>query len=181
VYRRAILFNAPSHAFDSAGRLYNQDGKLEEWWTNATSDGFTVRQRCIAEQYSSYTVDDGKGGKVHLNGNLTSGENIGDSGLIQAYRAWKAQYHVSYQNGDENLLPGLNYTREQIFFLSFARIWATNINPQTAVQLVHVDPHSPARWRVDGTLSNIPEFAETFNCSPGTKLNPPPEKRCMLW
>jgi endothelin-converting enzyme len=170
-----------THAFDSAGRLYNQDAKLEEWWTNATSEGFNVRQKCIAEQYSSYTVDDGKGGKVHLNGNLTSGENIGDSGLIQAYRAWKAQYHASYLNGDEYLLPGLNYTREQVFFLSFARIWATNIKPQTAVQLVRVDPHSPGRWRVDGTLSNIPEFAEAFECPKGAKLNPPPEKRCILW
>jgi len=170
-----------THAFDSAGRLYNQDAKLEEWWTNATSEGFNVRQKCIADQYSSYTIDDGKGGIVHLNGNLTSGENIGDSGLIQAYRAWKTQYHASYQKGDEYLLPGLNYTREQMFFLSFARVWATNTNPQTAVRLVRVDPHSPGKWRVDGTLYNIPEFAEAFKCAKGAKLNPPPEKRCMLW
>jgi len=170
-----------THAFDSAGRLYNQDGKLEEWWTNATSTGFNKRQKCIAEQYSNYTVDDGKGGQVHVNGNLTSGENIGDSGIIQSYRAWKAQYQASYRKGDEYLLPGLNYTREQMFFLSFARAWAINVRPETAVALVRSDPHSPARYRVDGTLYNLPEFAEAFNCPKGAKLNPPPEKRCILW
>jgi endothelin-converting enzyme len=170
-----------THAFDSAGRLHNQDGKLEEWWTNATSAGFNERQKCIAEQYSKYTVDDGKGGKVHVNGNLTSGENIGDSGIIQSYRAWKAHYHTSYPKGDEYLLPGLNYTREQLFFLSFARAWATSVRPETAVALVRTDPHSPARYRVDGTLSNVPEFAEAFKCPKGAKLNPPPQKRCILW
>jgi len=170
-----------THAFDSSGRLYNQDGKLEEWWTNTTSEGFNERQKCIAEQYSKYTVDDGKGGKVHVNGNLTSGENIGDSGIIQSYRAWKAQYHASYQKGNEYILPGLNYTREQMFFLSFARAWATSVRPETAVSLVRTDPHSPARYRVDGTLSNVPEFAEAFKCPKGAKLNPPPEKRCILW
>jgi len=166
------------HAFDSVGRFYNQDAKLEEWWTNATSEGFNLQKKCIADQYSSYMIDDGRSGKVYLNGNLTSRENIGDSGFIQAFRAWKAHYHISYQNGHENLLPGLNYTREQIFFLSFARIWATNTKPQTVIRS---DPRSPARWRVDGTLSNIPEFAEAFKCPTGSKLNPLPEKRCQLW
>ncbi|KAF7793093.1 hypothetical protein EIP86_004200 [Pleurotus ostreatoroseus] len=100
-----------THAFDSAGRLYNQQGKLEQWWTNATSEGFNKVQACIVDQYSGYTIDDGKGGKIHVNGNLTSGENIGDTGLIQAYRAWKAQFDVSYKAGNEYLLPGLRYTR----------------------------------------------------------------------
>ncbi|EJF65996.1 metalloprotease [Dichomitus squalens LYAD-421 SS1] len=166
-----------THAFDSAGRLYNQDGKLEEWWTNTTSEGFNVRQKCIVDQYSNYTVDDGKGGKIHVNGNLTSGENIGDSGLIQAFRAWKAQY----SEDTEVLLPGLNYTREQLFFISFARSWGQNIKPEAAVARVRTDPHSPNRYRVDGTVSNIPEFAAAFNCSPKAKLNPPQEKRCLFW
>ncbi|KAI0720938.1 metalloprotease [Cerioporus squamosus] len=166
-----------THAFDSAGRLYNQDGKLEEWWTNKTSEGFNVRQKCIVDQFSNYTIDDGKGGEIHVNGNLTSGENIGDSGLIQAYRAWKAQY----SDEKEFLLPGLNYTREQMFFISFARSWAQNIKPAAAVARVRTDPHSPNRFRVHGTVSNIPEFAAAFNCSPKAKLNPPQEKRCIFW
>ncbi|KAI0636818.1 Metalloprotease [Trametes polyzona] len=170
-----------THAFDSAGRLFNQKGKLEQWWTNKTSEGYNKRQKCIVDQYSNYTIDDGKGGKIHVNGNLTSGENIGDSGIIQAYRAWKAQYEDGVQNGTEFLLPGLNYTREQLFFISFARAWAQNIKPEAAVARVRTDPHSPNRYRVEGTLSNLPEFAKAFKCSPKAKLNPPPEKRCIFW
>ncbi|KAG6886039.1 hypothetical protein C0993_005223 [Termitomyces sp. T159_Od127] len=165
-----------THAFDSAGRLYNQDGKLEEWWTNSTSEGFRVKQKCIVDQFSAYTIDDGKGGKIHVNGNLTSGENIGDTGLVQAYRAWKAQY-----DPHELLLPGLEYTREQLFFISFARIWARAMKTAAAVQRIRTDPHSPSRYRVDGTVYNIPEFAQAFNCSKKAKLNPPREAQCRFW
>ncbi|KAF8078094.1 hypothetical protein FPV67DRAFT_33082 [Lyophyllum atratum] len=170
-----------THAFDSAGRLYNQEGKLEQWWTNATSEGFKVKQDCIVKQYSAYTIDDGKGGRIHVNGNLTSGENIGDTGLIQAYRAWKAQYDVSSQAGNEYMLPGLKFTREQLFFISFARIWARGMKPAAAVQRIRTDPHSPSRYRVDGTVFNIPEFAKAFNCPKKAKLNPPMEDRCLFW
>lgn len=170
-----------THAFDSAGRMYNQEGKLEQWWTNSTSDGFQVKQDCIVKQYSAYTIDDGKGGKVHVNGNLTSGENIGDTGLIQAYRAWRAQFETSITEGNEYLLPGVNFTREQLFFISFGRIWARSMKPAAALQRIRTDPHSPSQYRVDGTVFNIPEFAEAFNCSKNSKLNPPPEKQCRFW
>ncbi|KAF8905965.1 hypothetical protein CPB84DRAFT_536278 [Gymnopilus junonius] len=150
-----------THAFDSAGRLYNQEGKLEQWWTNSTSEGFKVKQSCIVEQYSSYYIDDGKG-------------------LIQAYRAWKARQDLS-DNTTEYLLPGLKFTREQLFFISFARIWARAIKPAAAVQRIRTDPHSPNRFRVDGTVSNIPEFAKAFKCSKGAKLNPPNGDRCIFW
>ncbi|KAI3608021.1 endothelin-converting enzyme 1 [Moniliophthora roreri] len=170
-----------THAFDSAGRLYNQEGKLEEWWTNSTSEGYQEKLDCIVKQYNGYTIGDGKGGKVHVNGNFTSGENIGDTGLIQAYRAWKAQYKESYVKGNEYLLPGLNYTREQLFFISNARVWARNMKPAAAVQRIRTDPHSPNNYRVDGTVFNIPEFAEAFNCPRGAKLNPPAEKQCIFW
>jgi endothelin-converting enzyme len=170
-----------THAFDSAGRLYNQHGKLEEWWTERTSREFRKRQDCISKQYSSYYVIDDKGKKVYVNGNLTSGENIGDSGIIQAYRAWKAQYDESLEAGNEFKLPGLNYTREQLFFISFGRAWAQNIKPAAAVQRVRTDPHSPNAFRVDGTLYNVPEFAKAFKCSKDAKLNPPNEKRCLFW
>jgi len=126
-------------------------------------------------------VDDGKGNEVHVNGNLTSGENIGDTGFIQAWRAWKAQFNASLEAGDEYLLPGVPYTREQLFFIAFGQIWATNARPSAEVKTVRTDPHSPPRWRVDGTVRNIPEFAKAFNCSANAKLNPPNEERCLLW
>ncbi|CAL1704979.1 unnamed protein product [Somion occarium] len=170
-----------THAFDSAGRLFNQEGKLEPWWTNATSERYQVIQDCIVEQYSSYYVVDDQGNKVYVNGNLTSGENIGDSGLIQAFRAWQAQFEESHKAGNERLLPGLNYNREQLFFIAFGNQWAQNIKPASAVARVRSDPHSPNRFRVDGTVRNIPEFAKAFKCSAKAKLNPPPEKRCLFW
>jgi len=167
-----------THAFDSSGRLYNENGKLEEWWTDETSEGFNKRQKCISKQYSKYTIDDGKGGKAHVDGELTSTENIGDSGLIQAFRAWKAQF-----DGDKNdyLLPGLDYTREQLFFIAFGRVWATNMRAEAAIARLRSDPHSPARWRVDGTLRNVPEFAKVFKCPSGSPMNPRREDRCLLW
>ncbi|KAI0035727.1 metalloprotease [Vararia minispora EC-137] len=170
-----------THAFDSAGRMYNQDGKLEEWWTNQTSEGFKVRQQCIQDQYSSYYVLDPQGNKVYVNGLLTAGENIGDSGIIQAFRAWQSNFNASYAAGNEYLLPGLNYTREQLFFIAFGRQWAENIKPASLVQRVRTDPHSPNEFRVDGTISNVPEFAKAFNCSAKARLNPPDKQRCMLW
>ncbi|TRM62696.1 hypothetical protein BD626DRAFT_498158 [Schizophyllum amplum] len=170
-----------THAFDSSGRLYNQEGKLEQWWTNETSAGFDRKQECIVKQYAEYTIDDGKGGKVHVNGNLTSGENIGDTGLVQAYRAWTAQYTDSFQAGNEYLLPGLNFSREQLFFIAFARSWARAMTPAAAVQRIRTDPHSPNMWRVQGTVFNIPEFAEAFKCPKNSTLNPPMEKRCIFW
>ena len=122
---------------------------------------------------------------------MTSGENIGDTGLIQAYRAWQEQYDISAAAGNEPLLPGLNFTRyvsapshivlphpnrttssEQLFFISFARAWAQNIKPAAAVARVRTDPHSPNRYRVDGTVYNIPEFAKAFKCSPNAKVRP---------
>ncbi|KAJ7771710.1 hypothetical protein B0H16DRAFT_1514445 [Mycena metata] len=170
-----------THAFDSAGRLYNQDGKLENWWTNASNAGFQLKQECIEAQYSAYTVPDGKGGEIHVNGNLTSGENIGDTGLVQAYRAWKAQYSDSFMAGNEYILPGLNYTREQLFFIAFGRVWGNTMKTAAQVQRVRTDPHSPNIYRVQGTLSNTPQFAEAFKCKKGAKLNPPMEKRCLFW
>lgn len=140
-----------------------------------------MKQNCIVKQFSAYSIDDGKGGRIHVNGNLTSGENIGDSGLIQAFRAWKTQYQESKDAGHEYLLPGLNFTREQLFFISFARIWARAMRLSAAIQRIRTDPHSPTRFRVDGTLSNIPEFAEAFKCSKTAKLNPPTESRCIFW
>ncbi|KAG8883883.1 hypothetical protein FRB97_005721 [Tulasnella sp. 331] len=173
----AVAAHELTHAFDSAGRMYNQRGKLEEWWTNSTSEAFEVRKNCLAEQYSQYTVSDGKGGVLHVNGNLTSGENIGDAGLIYAYHAWQKQEAEALVLGSDYALPGLQaFTRKQLFFLSMARIWAMNMQTAAEIQQVRSNPHSPNKYRVMGTLSNIPEFAKAFNCSAHAKglLHIPP-------
>ncbi|VDC06015.1 unnamed protein product [Peniophora sp. CBMAI 1063] len=171
-----------THAFDSSGRMYNQDGKLEEWWSNSTSEAFNGKQKCIEQQYGNYTVI-GPDGKVeHVNGLLTAGENIGDSGIIQSLRAWRAEFNASLEAGNEYTLPGLDHlTREQLFFVASGRQWAESIKPASLVQRVRTDPHSPNRFRVEGTLRNVKEFAEAWGCPVGSKMNPPDEERCLLW
>ena len=161
-----------THAFDSSGRMYNQDGKLEEWWTNKTSEGFNVKQKCIEAQYGNYTVVGPDGKEEHVNGLLTAGENIGDSGIIQSLRAWRSAFNSSLEAGNEYTLPGLeNLSREQLFFVAFGRQWAESIKPAALVQRVRTDPHSPNRFRVEGTLRNVREFAEAWGCPVGSKVH----------
>ncbi|KAI0063460.1 zincin [Artomyces pyxidatus] len=175
-----------THAFDSliqrAGCIIKKGDYKNGGLTPQARDSRPSRiVSCIFTQYSSYTVDDGNGNKVHVNGKLTSGESIADSGLIQSYRAWLAQYDESFKAENEYLLPGLNFTREQLFFLAFGRMWAENNTPAALVWRVRSDPPPPNKYRVDGTLYNIPEFSKAFNCSAKAKLNPPPEKRCIFY
>ncbi|KZS99524.1 zincin, partial [Laetiporus sulphureus 93-53] len=136
---------------------------------------------------AKYTIDDGKGGKIHINGNLTSGENIGDTGIIQAYRAWKVQYDFGLEKGTEQLLPGLNFTRradtrpgiEKGRLMEIRHIQgATGLGAEYQNRICY--PHSSNQYRVDGTVYNVPEFAEAFKCSASAKLNPPQEKRCLF-
>jgi endothelin-converting enzyme len=94
--------------------------------------------------------------------------DIGDSGLAQAYSAWKA---VTKSSSKELRLPGLDYTPEQLFFLSFARIWAQLVRPATAVSRIRTDPHSPPYWRATGTLRNFDVFHKAFNCKAGSRVS----------
>ncbi|KAJ1032950.1 hypothetical protein NDA16_000229 [Ustilago loliicola] len=118
----AVAGHELSHAFDPDGRLYDKDGYLRDWWTEATAHEFQERQTCLANQYHSYTVPDGKGGVLHLRSNFTKGEDVADAGgLAQSYRAWKDELK---QGGEvveaaNALLPGLGYTREQLFFIAY--------------------------------------------------------------
>lgn len=108
---------------------------------------------------------DAEGNKVYVNGNLTNGEDIADSGLQQAHAAWKA-----LELNDVGL-PGLEFTPDQLFFLGFARIWATLVRPATAIARIRTDPHSPGIWRATGTLRNLPAFHEAFGCKPGSRVS----------
>lgn len=141
---------------------YEADGRLifnGSWWTNQTVRAFEERANCIINQYNHYTVE-GPKGPLHVNGELVIGEAIGDLGLIQAYNAWKEA-----EEEEKSLrLPGLNFTDEQLFFISFARGWARHTRPAETLNRIKTDPHAPTKWRVDGTLRNTPEFAKAFGC-----------------
>lgn len=172
-------------------------GRLRDWWTNSTVQAFEERAQCVARQYSKYYVYDANGQKVFVNGNLTNGEDIADSGLAQAYGAWKASLKTSADQTGLRL-PGLDFSEDQLFFISFARIWANLIRPASAVSRVRTDPHSPAYWRVTGPLRNMEAFHKAFGCKTGSpvsgqqwmvcgklisndQMNPPETDQCELW
>lgn len=165
-----VMGHELTHGFDDQGRKFDGSGKMSEWWDPAVSARFETQTACVKEQYDAYTVTDG----THVNGALTLGENIADLGGTRlAYRAFKAQE----ANGAKANAPGL--TEDQTFFVAVAQGWCTVAAPQYETMQVSSDPHSPARFRVNGPLTNLPEFHKAFNCSVGTKMHP--EKTCEVW
>ncbi|PWZ02255.1 zincin [Testicularia cyperi] len=181
----AVAGHELSHAFDPDGRLYDKDGYLRDWWTEQTAHEFQERQACLANQYHAFTIPDGKGGELHLRSNFTKGEDVADAGgLVQSYNAWKAELA---RGGDEieaanALLPGLGYTREQLFFISYGLSWSRNIRTSELVKRLRTDPHSPTKFRVNGVVVNSPEFAEAFGCKVGKdRMAKAPKDRCNIW
>ncbi|UZJ51760.1 hypothetical protein CBS101457_001080 [Exobasidium rhododendri] len=173
-----------SHAFDPSGRLFDEEGRLKDWWTNDTAAAFNERRDCLIDQYAQFTIPDGKGGKENLRSRFTIGEDVADAGgLAQSYRAW--QDHLA--NGGDKLesnalLPGVSLTREQLFFFAYARGWARNIRTQEAIRRLRTDEHSPTKYRVIGPLSNMPEFAQAFGCKAGVdRMARSENDRCKIW
>ena len=165
----SVIGHEMTHGFDDQGRKFDGDGNLRDWWTPADGAAFEKRAACIADEYSGFTaVDD-----VKLNGKLTLGENTADNGGLRiAYMAM------------ENALDGKGaaiggFTPEQRFFLGFAQVWCQNQTPQEARQRAFTDPHSPGRYRVIGTLENMPEFQKAFSCKPGQPMVS--ANACRVW
>ncbi|GAA5953284.1 hypothetical protein JCM3765_007462 [Sporobolomyces pararoseus] len=172
-----------SHSLDQAGRLYDKDGKLIDWWTNTTNERFEERQKCFIKQYDSYSIEGPDGKQYHVNGKFTDGEDTADAGgLAQTWKAWKTRKESDLEGKKYNnqMLPGLDkYSQEQLFFIAFAQGWARSMTPAEAVRRIRVDPHSPTQFRVRGPLSNNEEFAKAWNCPVGSPMNN--EKKCQLW
>ncbi|TIB33167.1 hypothetical protein E3P84_02284 [Wallemia ichthyophaga] len=167
------------HAFDQAGRQYEADGRLifdGSWWSDETVKAFEERAECIINQYNQFTVPGPDGKDLNVNGRFVIGEAIGDLGLVQAYNAWKHAEEIE----ESAKLPGLKFTDEQLFFISFARGWARKTRLEENLKRIKTDPHAPTKWRVDGTLRNTPEFAKAFGCTQGSIMNPPLEEQCRM-
>ncbi len=162
-----------THGFDDEGRKYDAYGNLADWWTPAVAREFERRTQCVVKQYGGYTaVDD-----VKLNGQLTLGENIADLGGIKlAFAAYQAS---RAGKGPEQPIAG--FTPEQAFFVGYAQSWCTAVRPEFARLLALTDPHSPPRWRVDGPLSNLPEFRQAFTCPDGSEMARAGARRCDVW
>jgi len=165
----AVIGHEMTHGFDDQGRKFDGDGNLRDWWTAADGAAFEKRAACIADEYSGFTaVDD-----VKVNGKLTLGENTADNGGARiAYMAME-----NALNGKGAAIDG--YTPEQRFFVGFAQVWCLNQTPQAARQQALTDPHSPGRFRVLGTLDNMPEFQKAFSCKAGQPMVS--ANACRVW
>ena len=166
----ATIGHELTHGFDDEGRKYDAQGNLKDWWTPEDAKAFEERGKCISDQYSAYTVVD----EVRINGELTRGEDIADlGGVILAWMAWKAETAGKAPGPRDGLTP------EQRFFVGYSQWACENNRPETLRVRAITDPHSPGKWRVNGLVANMPEFAQSFSCKPGAPLNP--EKRCRVW
>ena len=165
----AVIGHEMTHGFDDQGRKFDGEGNLRDWWTPADGAEFEKRAACVANEYSGFTaVDD-----VHVNGRLTLGENTADNGGLRvAYMALEDTLQ-----GKKEELDG--FTPEQRFFLGFAQVWCENSSPQAARNQALTDPHSPGRYRVNGTLQNMPEFQKAFSCKAAQPMVS--ENACRVW
>jgi putative endopeptidase len=168
----AVIAHEITHGFDDQGAQYDGHGNLVSWWTDTDYALFLARTSCITRQFSGFTVVGGE----HVNGRLVTGEATADLGGVElALRALAASAEGRAESGQS--FDG--FTANQLFFLGFANIWAANIRPEAEQIRAVVDPHPPARYRVNGTLANVPEFQAAFAIPDGSPMVSQP--RCELW
>ncbi|XP_070206697.1 endothelin-converting enzyme homolog [Littorina saxatilis] len=167
-----VMGHELTHGFDDQGREFDKNGNLHPWWNQDVIKRFQERAQCMEDQYSSYKLND-----ENVRGKQTLGENIADNGGLKS--AYNAYMHWVKTHGAEVPLPALNMTHRQIFFLGFAQVWcSSSVKEADHLQIVR-DPHSPAKFRVIGTLSNSKEFAREWGCPKGSVMNP--TKKCEVW
>jgi len=168
----AVIGHEMGHGFDDQGSKFDAAGNLTPWWTPDDRKKFDARATCVSDQFDSIDV----GGGLHHKGRLVLGEAMGDlGGLTLAYRA----YHRSLEGKEPPVIDG--FTGDQRFFLSFARIWATQFRPEAARLQLDTNPHPLPKYRCDATLANMPEFQKAFGCKLGDAMVRPAEQRCKLW
>ena len=169
----AVIGHEMGHGFDDQGSKFDASGNLKNWWTPEDRKKFDDRAACVVDQFNTMEVDSG----LHHTGRLVLGEALGDlGGLKLAYNA----YRRSLKGMPEApMLDG--YTANQRFFLAFAHVWSTQLRPEELRLRLNTDPHPIAKFRANGTLMNMPEFHEAFQCKPGDAMVRPVEKQCKLW
>jgi len=169
----AVIGHEMTHGFDDQGAKFDANGNLVMWWTPDDFKKFSERTNCVVNQFSSYEVEPG----LHQKGELVVGESVADlGGLTVAYAAYQKSLQGKPRPKDIN-----GFSPEQRFFLGWAQVWAQNIRPEAARLRNATDPHPLARFRVDGPLSNMPAFAQAYQCKEGDPMVRPPEKRCQIW
>lgn len=165
-----VMGHEITHGFDDQGARFDGQGNLSNWWTEQDLANFHQRSQAVIDEYSGYKVAD----DLFINGKLVVGEAMADmGGLKLSYRALQK----AMQGKPQSQVDG--FTPEQLFFLSYARIWAMNARPEYVKLQVKTDPHPNATYRVNGPLSNMPEFTEAFKCPPGSPMHR--DKRTEIW
>ncbi len=168
----AVIGHEITHGFDDEGRQFDANGNLTDWWTKEDSKKFDDKAEVMIEQFNKYSPID----TFHVNGQLTQGENIADlGGLNVALTAFKKT--DEYKEGKK--IDG--FTPVQRFFFGWAQVWESNSRDQSILMALKVDPHSPDKFRVNGPLSNMPEFWDAFNIKPGQPMRRTGERVIKIW
>ncbi len=167
-----VIGHEMTHGFDDQGRLFDKDGNMVDWWTEADSKRFEEATAKLISQFDQLIVAD----DVHADGALTLGENIADQGgLLISYMAMQE----AIKGKKVELIDGL--TPDQRFFIGYARVWGQNVRKETALRLTKIDVHSLGENRVNQTLRNIDAFFKAFDVQPGNKMYLAPEERVLVW
>ena len=168
----AVAGHELTHSFDNAGSHYNENGAYADWWDNSTLANFNNKTSCFVDQFSKFSIITPSGKPLNVNGKLTLGENIADSGgLAAAFASWQKR-NAEKRNAK---IAGLEeYTNEQLFYLSFGGVWCGKRRPAELERRIFSDPHSPMQFRVLGSVSNQRGFKEAFKCTVK-------EPVCELW
>ena len=171
----AVIGHEMTHGFDDQGRQFDAVGNLRDWWSPQSAAKFKERAQAIVQQYNEYEPLPG----LHVNGELTQGENIADIGGVKlAYAALQKALDKHPQEREQKID---GFTPEQRFFLSFATIWKSKQRDEDLKLRLNTDPHSPAHYRVNGPLSNLPEFKKAFNVPDGSPMVRVTDKRVNIW
>jgi putative endopeptidase len=169
----ATIGHEMTHGFDDEGRQYDAAGNLKSWWTPDDEKAYNTRAELVVKQFDAFEPLPG----LKLNGKLTLGENIADlGGLKIAWSAWKLS-----RKGKAPVGRIEGFTPEQRFFLGYAETWRTLTRDEALRLRTVTDPHSPAKFRVNGPLANLPEFYEAFNCQDGDPMKRPLNDRPSIW
>jgi putative endopeptidase len=168
----AVIGHEMTHLFDDQGRQYDADGNLKDWWKEEDAKKFMAKAQIVVGQYNSFTVLD----NLHVNGELTLGENLADiGGITLAYEA----FLLTDQAKSTEKIDG--FTPAQRFFLSWAQVWRMKNRDETMRVRISTDPHSPEQYRINGPLMNFEPFYEAFNVKSTNKMYLAPEKRAIIW
>jgi putative endopeptidase len=167
----SIIGHEISHGFDDQGRKIDATGAVRDWWTKADAERFEAQAKSFGAQYDSYEPVPG----MHVNGQLTMGENIADlAGVLVALDA----YHASLKGAPAPVLDG--YTGDQRFFLALAQAWRSKEHEDSLRSQMASDPHTPDRYRIIGPLRNVDAWYKAFGIT-GGKYYLKPDQRTRIW